>query len=68
MKNWKEFLRAAGIRALRTFAECVLTYIGTAVLLSEVNWLGALSAGVMGAIISVLMALVTGLPEVSEDD
>ena len=68
MKNWKEFFRAAGIRAIRTFAECVLTYIGTAALLSEVNWLGALSAGVMGAIISVLMALVTGLPEVSTND
>ena len=62
----RQFLRAMGIRALRTFAQSMLAYIGTsAVLLSDVNWLAALSAGVMGAVISALMALA-GLPEVTE--
>ena len=65
--NFKEWAVAAGIRALRTFAEAALAYIGTgAVLLGDVNWLGVLSAGVMGAVISVLMAM-TGLPEVKEE-
>lgn len=59
----KKFWKAAGIRALRTFAESALAYIGTASLLSEVNWAGALSAGAMGAVISVLMAVATKLPE-----
>lgn len=59
----KEFWKAAGIRALRTAAECALTYIGTATLLTEVEWLGVLSSAAMGAIVSVLLAIATGLPE-----
>ena len=62
--DWKKFFQAALIRCLRTFAEAALAYIGTAALLSQVNWLGVLSAGCMGAIISLLMAFATGLPEV----
>lgn len=67
MKDWKKFFTAAAIRGVRTFAECALTYIGTAALLSEVNWLGVLSAGAMGFIVSILLALATGLPEVDKD-
>lgn len=59
----KEFWKATGIRMIRTFAEAMLSYIGTAALLSEVNWIGALSAGGMGAVLALLMALATGLPE-----
>lgn len=62
----KNFWKAAGIRALRTFAESALAYIGTASLLSEVNWLGVLSAGAMGAVVSFLLAIATKLPEVEE--
>ena len=54
---------AALIRAVRTFAEAALTYIGTgAVALGDVNWLAALSAGGFGFVTAVLLAL-TGLPE-----
>ena len=64
MYNWKEWVKAAGIRALRTFGEAALAYIGTgAMVLGDVNWLGVLSAGVLGAATSLLLAL-TGLPEV----
>lgn len=60
----EEFIHAMAIRALRTFAQSMLAYIGTsAVIMSDVNWLGALSAGVLGACLSALMALA-GLPEV----
>ena len=62
----KAFWKAAGIRAARTAAECALTYIGSAKLLSEVSWLGVLSSALMGAVISVLLAVATGLPEVKE--
>lgn len=65
---WKEWAKAAGLRAVRTFAEAALAYIGTgAVVIGDVNWLGVLSAGAMGAVISVLMALA-GLPELEGGD
>ena len=64
--NVKSFIRATIIRAVRTFAESMLAYIGAAKLLSDVNWLEALSAGCFGAILSVLLAFATGLPEVNK--
>ena len=67
MKNWKNWLKAALIRAVRTFAEAALAYIGTgALVLGDVNWLGVLSAGAFGFVTALLIAL-TGLPEVEED-
>lgn len=63
----KEWLKAAGIRAIRTFAEAMLAYIGTgALVLGDVNWLAALSAGAFGAVTAMLLAL-TGLPEVKPE-
>ena len=58
-----EFWKAAMIRAVRTMAECALAYIGTATMLHEVNWLGVLSSAAMGGVVSILMAIATGLPE-----
>lgn len=59
----KDWLKAALIRAVRTFAEAALAYIGTgAVVLGDVNWLGVLSAGAFGAVTALLLALA-GLPE-----
>ena len=64
--NWNAWLKAAGIRAVRTFAESALAYIGTsATVLGDVNWLGVLSAGVFGAVTAMLLAL-TGLPEAED--
>ena len=66
MTNWKEWLKAAGVRAIRTFAEAALAYIGTgAMVLGDVNWMGVLSAGAFGAVTAMLMALA-GLPEVKK--
>lgn len=66
MRNWKEWAKAALIRAIRTFAESMLAYIGTGKLvLGDVNWIAALSAGGFGFILAWLIAL-TGLPEVEE--
>ena len=62
----KDWLKAAVIRAVRTFAEAALAYIGTgAVVLGDVNWLGVLSAGAFGAVTALLLALA-GLPEVEK--
>ena len=63
----KEWLKAAAIRAVRTFAEAALAYIGTgAIVLGDVNWLGVLSAGAFGAVTALLLALA-GLPEVEKE-
>lgn len=64
----KEWLRATLVRMLRTFAESMLAYIGTgALILSDVSWIAALSAGAMGAIIALLLAFA-GLPEVKRTE
>lgn len=68
MINWKEWAKAALIRAIRTFAQSALAYIGTgAVVLGDVNWVAALSAGGMGFILAWLFALA-GLPEVEPEN
>lgn len=66
--DWKKWIKAAGIRAIRTFAEAALAYIGTgAIVLGDVNWLGVMSAGAFGAITALLLALA-GLPELKEEE
>ena len=65
--DWKIWLRAALIRAVRTFAEAMLAYIGTgALVLDDVNWIAALSAGGLGFVLAILLALA-GLPEVKQE-
>lgn len=65
--NWRKWWKAALIRGVRTFAEAMLAYIGTgAVVLGDVNWLAALSAGGFGFVTAILLAL-TGLPEVEPE-
>ena len=67
--DWKKMMIATGVRAVRTFAEAMLAYIGTgATVLGEVNWLAALSAGAFGAVTAILLALATGLPEVDKNE
>ena len=57
------WLRAAGIRALKTFAQAVLAVIATSAVITEVNWGVALSSGALAAVISLLTS-IAGLPEV----
>ena len=64
MKDWKKFIVAALIRALRTLAQTAVATIGTSALLSEVNWIAVASASVLAAVLSVLTSIATGLPEV----
>lgn len=61
-----EWWKAALVRAVRTFAEAALAYIGTgAVVLGDVNWIATASAGAFGFVSSLLLAM-TGLPEVNQ--
>ena len=63
-----KWFKAALIRAARTFAESMLAYIGSsALVLTDVNWIAAISAGMLGAIIAILIA-IAGLPEVEKNE
>ena len=57
--------KAASIRALKTFCQTAAATVGTAAMLSEVNWLSVASASALAAILSILTSLA-GLPEVEE--
>ena len=65
--SWKEFLIAALIRALRTFAQTFVGFIAVGAALEEVQWLRALSVSGAAAVLSVLTSLATGLPEVKKE-
>lgn len=66
MKNWKKWLRAAAIRAIRTIAQAAVAAIGTAAVMSEVDWPYIVSASVLAGILSILTSLA-GLPEVDKE-
>ena len=64
--NWKEFLIAALIRAVRTFAQTFASMIAVGAAFSEIDWLRALSVSGVAFVLSILTSLATGLPEVEE--
>ena len=59
----RAWLRAAGIRALKTVAQTAVATIGTEALLQRVDWLAVLSTAALAGILSILTSLA-GLPEV----
>lgn len=67
MRNWKKWIKAAGIRAVKTVAQTAIATIGTAALLSEVNWVAVVSASLLAGGLSLLTSLA-GLPEVDARD
>ena len=60
----KEFWKATGIRALRTVCQTAVATIGTAIVVTEVDWKYVISASVLAGVLSVLTSIATGLPEV----
>ena len=65
-EKFLKWLKAAGIRALRTFAQVSVASIGIAATMTEVDWLTVLSTAGLSAIISILTSVVTGLPELED--
>lgn len=64
MKNWKVWIKAAGIRAIKTIAQTAVATISTSAVISDVNWLMVASASALAGILSLLTS-IAGLPEVS---
>jgi len=64
--DWKKFLEAAAIRAVRTFAQAFVSMIGVGAAFQEVDWLRALSVSGVAFVLSILTSLATGLPEVEK--
>ena len=62
----KKWLKAAGVRALKTMAQTAVATIGTTGVMSQVDWPVVLSASVLSGVLSVLTS-VAGLPEVKEE-
>ena len=63
--NFKTWLKAAGIRALKTLAQTAVATIGTCAVLSEVDWVMVASASALAAVLSILTS-IAGLSEVKE--
>lgn len=63
MKNWKIWLKAAAVRAVKTVAQTAVATIGTSAVMGEVNWLMVGSASLLAGILSLLTS-IAGLPEV----
>lgn len=70
MKNmdyWKNWLKAAGIRAIKTVAQTAVATIGTSAVMGDVNWIIVSSASLLSGILSMLTS-VAGLPEVGDGE
>ena len=67
MKNkeyWIAWLKAAGIRAVKTVAQSAIGAIGASAILTQVDWKIVVSTAVLSGIVSILTS-ITGLPEVT---
>lgn len=62
--NTKKWLKAAGVRAVKTMAQTAVATIGTSAVMGEVNWVMVGSASLLAGILSVLTS-IAGLPEVT---
>ena len=63
----KKWLKAAGIRAVKTMAQTAVALIGTTLVISDVDWVTVASASVLAGLLSILTS-IAGLPEVEGDD
>ena len=64
--NWKQWLSAAGIRAVKTMAQTAIATIGTTAMLDDVQWKIIISSSLLAGIISLLTS-IGGLPELDTE-
>ena len=67
MKKTTQWLKCAGVRAIKTMAQTCISVIGTsAMTLGEVDWIMVASASLLAGILSLLTS-IAGLPELKEE-
>lgn len=62
-----DFVRCTLIRAIKTICQTAVATIGTAVVLTDVNWQYVISASLLAGVLSILTSVATGLPEAELD-
>lgn len=67
MDNFKKWLKAALVRAIKTICQTAIATIGTSAVLSDVNWKIVISASLLAGLLSILTSLA-GLPEIEDKD
>lgn len=66
MQNyWIDWLKAAGIRAVKTIAQTAIAMISVGTVMSDVNWIQVGSAALLAGILSLLTS-IAGIPEVDK--
>ena len=63
--NTRQWIKAAAIRAVKTFAQTMIATIGTSAVIESVNWQIVLSASLLASLLSILTS-IAGLPEVED--
>lgn len=64
-RNWREWTKAAAIRAVKTMAQTAVSVIGVAAVMQDVSWLMVGSSALLAGVLSILTS-VAGLPEVED--
>lgn len=64
--NFKQWAKAAGVRALKTAAQTAVATIGTTAMFDQINWAVVGSTTLLAAVLSILTS-IAGLPEVNGD-
>lgn len=67
MRDWKKWIKAAGIRAIKTVCQTAVAMIPASAMITEVDWKVILGTSALAGIVSILTSLA-GIPEENMED